>query len=211
MKKTTRIIIQVILGIISIVLAFLLFESIMAPVRFEKERGIREKVVVQRLKDIRTAQLAHKTSFGKYINNIDSLILFLENGHLPMVKKIGNVPDTLTEAQALKLKIISRDTIYEIAYKVLFPTHTDKEKHLASLEYIPFTNKEEKITMSAGFIEKSGYKIPVFEVKMPYTSYLRGLDNQQIMNLASRANDLNRYPGIKVGSMEEAITEGNWE
>lgn len=131
MKKQTRIIIQVLLGIISVVLAFLLFESIMAPVRFNKEKKIREEVVVQRLKDIRTVQMAHKSSFGRYIANIDSLVLFLESGQLPMVKKIGNVPDSLTEIQALKLKIISRDTVYENAYEVLFPTQENKAKHLS--------------------------------------------------------------------------------
>lgn len=210
MNKTVRVIVQVALAIIAIILVISIYSSLMKPVRFNQEKDKRSAVVVQRLKDIRTVQEAYKKSFGSYITNIDSLVLFLENGELPYVKMLGTVPDTLTEEEAIKLGIVSRDTLTENAYSVLFPSH-NKAEHLSRLAYIPFTHSTYKIDLKAGFIEKSGYKVPVFEAKVPFDIYLADMDEQLLRNTISQANDLNRYPGMKVGSMDEAITDGNWE
>lgn len=212
MNTKIRVLLQVILGIAAIVLAFLIYNSVMEPVRFNKEKDQRAAVAVQKLKDIRTVQEAHKKAFGSFIGNIDSLVIFLEQGELPYTRMIGTVPDTLTEEEAIKRKIVSRETFKEQAYTVLFPEHAaDKQKHLSALSYIPFTNKTVKIDLQAGFIEKSGYKVPVFEAKIPFEAFLIGMNDLLIRNLISQANDINKYPGIKVGSMEESITDGNWE
>ena len=65
--------------------------------------------------------------------------------------------------------------------------------------------------MEAGFISKSGYQVPVFEARVPVEDMLEGMDEQLVVNEIAKAETYNRYPGIKVGSMTEAITEGNWE
>ncbi len=211
MNKQLRIVLQIVLGIIAVVLAIVIYQGIMKPVRFNQEKDQRSAVVVQRLKDIRTVQEAYKKAYGRFIGNIDSVILFLENGELPYTRMIGTVPDSLTEEEAIKLKIVSRETFTENAYNVLFPNETDKVGHLARLPFVPYTQQTQKIDLQAGFIDKNGYKVPVSEAKVPYEVFLNGMDDQLIRNTVSQANDFNRYPGIKVGSMEEAITDGNWE
>lgn len=211
MNKQLRIVLQIALGVIAVVLALVIYRGIMKPVRFNQEKDQRAAVVVQRLKDIRTVQEAYKKAYGHFINDIDSVILFLQDGELPYTRMIGTVPDSLTEEEAIKLKIVSRETFTENAYNVLFPKETDKDGHLARLAYVPYTQQTEKINLQAGFIEKNGYNVPVFEAKVPFELFLNGMDEQLIRNTISQANDLNRYPGIKVGSMEEAITDGNWE
>lgn len=211
MNKQLRIVLQIVLGIIAVVLAIVIYQGIMKPVRFNQEKDQRSAVVVQRLKDIRTVQEAYKKAYGRFINDIDSVILFLENGELPYTRMIGTVPDSLTEEEAIKLKIVSRETFTENAYNVLFPNEIDKAAHLARLPYVPYTDMTQKIDLQAGFIDKNGYQVPVFEAKVPFEIFLNGMDDQLIRNTVSQANDLNRYPGIKVGSMEEAITDGNWE
>jgi hypothetical protein len=40
---------------------------------------------------------------------------------------------------------------------------------------------------------------------------LEGLDEQSVTNLIAAREQLERFPGIKVGSMTEASTDGNWE
>lgn len=211
MNKQLRIVLQIVLGIAAVVLAIVIYQGVMKPVRFNQEKDQRAAVVVQRLKDIRTVQEAYKKAYGRFIGNIDSVILFLENGELPYTRMIGTVPDSLTEEEAVKLKIVSRETFTENAYNVLFPKETDKAGHLARLSFVPYTDMTQKIDLQAGFIDKNGYKVPVFEAKVPFEVFLNGMDDQLIRNTVSQANDLNRYPGIKVGSMEEAITDGNWE
>ncbi len=211
MNKQLRIVLQIALGIIAVVLAIFIYRGIMKPVRFNQEKDQRAAVVVQRLKDIRTVQEAYKKAYGHFISDIDSIVLFLQDGELPYTRMIGTVPDSLTEEEAIKLKIVSRETFTENAYNVLFPNETDKAGHLARLAYVPYTQQTEKIDLQAGFIEKNGYHVPVFEAKVPFELFLNGMDDQLIRNTVSQANDLNRYPGVKVGSMEEAITDGNWE
>lgn len=211
MNKQLRIVLQIALGVIAVVVALFIYRGIMKPVRFNQEKDQRAAVVVQRLKDIRTVQEAYKKAYGYFISDIDSIVLFLQDGELPYTRMIGTVPDSLTEEEAIKLKIVSRETFTENAYNVLFPKETDKAGHLARLAYVPYTQQTEKIDLQAGFIEKNGYNVPVFEAKVPFELFLNGMDDQLIRNTISQANDLNRYPGVKVGSMEEAITDGNWE
>ena len=43
-------------------------------------------------------------------------------------------------------------------------------------------------------------------------SLLRGMDRQQIVNLVSEREDTDRYPGLMVGSVDNANNNaGNWE
>ena len=65
--------------------------------------------------------------------------------------------------------------------------------------------------MDAGKIEISRTKVNVFEVKALYIHLLYGMDKQMIINLRKKLKELEKYEGVKVGSMEEASTDGNWE
>ncbi len=212
MKNSVKIAIQAGLIVVAIVLAFLIYRSIMQPVNFNRDVDARKAVLVQQMKDIRKVQQEHKKSFGSYIPTGDSLIAFLREGEVPYVKMIGTVPDSLTEEEAVAKGIVSRETFTENAFAVLFPEHeADKEAFLNQLMRVPFNQSGQMIEMEAGFISKSGYQVPVFEAKVLYEHLLEGLNEQQITNKIAQEKTYNRYPGIKVGSMTEAITEGNWE
>ena len=65
--------------------------------------------------------------------------------------------------------------------------------------------------MEAGYISKNGYQVPVFEAKVPFEDLLEGMDDHLLRNEIIQAENYHKYPGVKVGSMTEAITEGNWE
>jgi hypothetical protein len=203
---------RIILGIAAILLAYYLFESIMKPQRFETLKAKKEAEVITRLKDIRTAELAYRGVYGQFCGSLDSLIVFLQNGQLPTVKKTGEIPDSLTEEAALKLGLIRRDTIYDDAYSVLFPNITNKEEHLANLKYIPFTNNTKEFTVKIGIINRSNVDVPVVEVGAHLSDYLTEAGYEQLIrNAIKRQEDMNRFPGRKFGSMEDPQTEGNWE
>ncbi len=211
MKNSARLGIQAGLLIVAVILGILIYRSIMQPVRFQQEKDMRSEAVVKKMKDIRTVQQAYKKAYGRFIASPDSLILFLENGEIPYVKMIGTVPDSLTEEEAVEMGIVSRETFTENAFVVLFPEVTDKEAFLSNMMKVPFNKSGKKISMEAGFISKSGYQVPVFEARVPFEDMLEGMDEQLVVNEIAKAETYNRYPGIKVGSMTEAITEGNWE
>jgi hypothetical protein len=65
--------------------------------------------------------------------------------------------------------------------------------------------------MEAGIIEKGGVDVNVFEAKVHYKVFLEGLNRQMVVNLIAGREQIEKYPGLKVGSMEEASTDGNWE
>jgi hypothetical protein len=225
-----KIIIQVVLGIATIILAYLLFESIMKPQRFETLRSQRETLVIERLKDIRTAQIAFRNAHGRFISTLDSLVMFLEHGQLPTVRRTGEIPEEMTEAEALRLRIIRRDTVFTDAYFELFPPDTlrerhlttpeevqqfrqaQKETHLANLRFIPFTNRTKEFTIETGFLRRNNIEVPVIEVSAPLNTYMSEPEyHQLVVNAMKRAVDMNRFPGRRFGSMTDPITEGNWE
>ena len=145
-------IIRIALGGVIVVLAFLIYKGINEPIQFNKEKAYRYSFVIQKLKDLRTAQIAYKSVNGSYTDNYDSLLNFVKNGEFLLIKQIGN-PDDSTA-------VIIRDSIYIIVRDSLFP----KSYEIDSLPFVPFTNGKSKFKMSAGEVEKGKVKVKVFEI-----------------------------------------------
>jgi hypothetical protein len=209
-------IIQVILVIGILALGFLVWKSVQDPIDFNKEKEKRFNSVIQNLKDIRTAQLAYKRVHGEFTSSFDTLINFVKTDSMPIVKSIGHIPDSLVYVHGLKKaeKIaledgtIIRDTMKVSTLDSLFSHDYPIEK----LRYVPYTNKEEFILGATEIETGSKVKVKVFEAKVPYHVILNGLDEQQIINLMEEAEALEKYRGLKVGSLKEATNHaGNWE
>jgi hypothetical protein len=180
-------IIQAVLIIGIVVFVYLIINSVSKPIKFQKERDKRYAKIIERLKDIRTAEIAFFDKYGRYTASFDTLIAFIKNDSLPIVKAIGTVPDTLTEEEAVKLKIVYRDTIYVPVKDTLFKKNFIPD----SLKYVPF-GKGIIFDLKAGeIVTGSKVKVKVFEVKDP--------------------KPFDPTFQLKVGSMTEASTSGNWE
>ncbi|MFA6703640.1 MAG: hypothetical protein WCS05_02395, partial [Bacteroidales bacterium] len=91
----------VVFPIVIIVLTVLIVRSIQGPINFKKERARREVIAEQRLKDIRTLQVAYKSKHGKFTASMDTLIDFYNNGQITIVKQIGSMDDSLAVARHL--------------------------------------------------------------------------------------------------------------
>lgn len=96
-----------ILPIATIALVYLIFMSITKPVNFNKEQAAREKVAIERLKDIRTLQTTYKSAYNHYAPTMDSLIDFYKNGKITIVKQIGSMDDSVAVAK----KLVKRENI----------------------------------------------------------------------------------------------------
>jgi len=197
-----KIIIQVVLLAIIIFLVYKIYESIMEPVRFNKEKDHRMEQVVQNLKDIRAAQMAFKSIHGEYAPNFDTLLSFVEIEEIPVVKMIPDPTDTTFTRSIM-------DTLGYIS--VLDSLYNNRPNFkLASLPIIPFSEGD-TFKMDAGEIERSKVMIRVFEASSLNLQFLKGLDLQLINNFNDKLESTDRFPGLKVGSMSEATTDGNWE
>lgn len=192
--------IQVSLTIVILVLVYLIYDSIMEPVHFRREARQREARVIERLRDIRAAQVAHRSRYGKFTGDLDSLVSFIKDDSLPIVMAIGTVPDTLTEAEAVRKGIVQRDTAWIPAYDSLF---RNKRYSVDSLPYVPFSGGE-RFTLRAGKVERGLVELPVFEASCEIPHYMRGLEELYRIYYT-------REEGLKVGSMIEASIDGNWE
>ncbi len=205
-KKITLILIPV-----NIILAFFVYNSISSEVEFNKIAKERIAENVQKLKDLRTLQIAFKRENEAFADNFNSLMNFLQNDSTRIVKMEG-VNDTLIDGEeisdelALKLGLIKRDTIYVSAMESIFDENYINSRDnnypfdVNSLNIIPFTNKQYNI--DANVIEKGKVSVQVFEISATYKDIFNGLDAE------NKKYDLNSL--LKVGSMTEASLNGNW-
>ena len=74
------------------------------------------------------------------------------------------------------------------------------------------TGLPSSLIRAAQSIQVSGLDIWVFEAKTDYKTYLGGINDQEVINLIEAKVKNKRYPGLKVGSIEESNNNaGNWE
>ncbi len=230
--KTT---IRVLLALAICFLAYICVMSVVTPIHFENERAAREVAVAEKLTDIRTAENEFRLQHGRYTANLDSLVLWLQTGSKKEVVKEGALTEKqleagMTEAKAVKiiekakktgnykeveaegLTGFVRDTIASPVLTALFKGKYDNES-VKQLIYIPYTDhiKFEAET-NDNYTTSQGIRIPLVEVRAHYNTYLGDLDDQERVNLIDREEQLDHYPGLKMGDINEPNNNaGNWE
>lgn len=204
---------QIILALVIVALVYVIYVQISTPIRFDNELKARKAQVIERIKDIRTAQRAYKSKYQRFTADFDTLAAFILTDTLELERKIVDEDDSVAMAllkkagkkNVEKFKVAVIDTIF--SPKVL--TKADVEQ----LRYIPGT--EAQYIMEAGIITtESKVVIPVVECRAPYKMFLDTVEfRQEFINLVDdEVNNFNRYPGVKFGSMEAGNNEaGNWE
>ena len=212
-----KLIIQIVLAGIIIFLGYKCYQSIMIPQQFKEIKTQRYDRIIQRLKDIRTAQDAYKGVYGVYTGSFDTLINFIKFDSVKMVRSIGSLSDDdlekgITEAQAIKEGKIIRDTVKVSALENVF----GKDYPIDDLRYVPFTKKTHQFKMGASSVfTDSGVEVPIFEAyvsNMVIFEDLRGQYNEQLLEENGERIRLKKFPGLKVGDLKEANNNvGNWE
>lgn len=200
MKKA----VQIFLLLLIVFLGYLITVSINQPIKFKNEKERRDNKTIQRLKDIRTAEVAFKSKYDRYTGSFDTLINFATRDSFIVVKQIGSEEDSVAVARKMivreKIKISVRDSLF-------------KKIDVDSLRFVPYTGGRNQFELAAGVLETaSKVKVKVFECKVPYDILYWGMDHQQVVNLTNDKKDLDQYPGLMVGSLKAATNNaGNWE
>lgn len=212
-----KLIIQILLAGIIIFLGYKCYNSIMIPQRFTELKNQRYEKIIQRLKDIRTAQDAYKGVYGTYTSSFDTLIHFIKYDSVKVVRSIGSLTDEdlengVTEAQAIKEGKIIRDTVRVGALETVF----SKDYPVDELRYVPFTKRKHQFSLGADvLITDSGVAVPIFEARvsnMKIFDDVRDQYNEQLLEENGERERLKKYPGLKVGDLKEANNNvGNWE
>ena len=226
-----RNVLKALLIVASVLLAYMCYRSVRNPIEFEEEKAARDKVVIEKLINIRKAQIAYNEANEKYASNMKDLINFINTGVIPKVAKKGELTDDqlkagLTEEIAVNLQAedaakygiadydsfmtnFRRDTNYVSVKASIFGENFNTD----SFDIVPFTNKQVKFYMKdTMFLTKSNVTVPLFEASVPYDVYLNGLNKQEIINLNEKAKTLGKFAGLKVGDVNAPNNNaGNWE
>lgn len=211
-----KIILSVVLVGVILFMSWWLIGMFKTPIQFEEVRKAREEKVVERLKDIRTAQRAFRTKYGRFAPTFDSLINFVKTDSLELILAIGNEDDSLAKAnkQVIRRKssIAVKDTIFNSRLR------QDPSFNIENIRFIPFSEKatgsQKEFTLGSRIIvTESKVNIPVFEAFTSYVNFLGDLDKQLLINYRDeRINTLEKEDGLKVGSLSAPNNEaGNWE
>ena len=233
MNKGLKIGIEIALAAIICLLAWLTVKSVQKPVKFNNELKARSEVGIQRLKDIRTLQVAFKSVNGRFSPSVDSLKIFYETGKMDIVMQIGSNDDSIAVANTEAIKKANKRLkpaemtaklaeAYAAGTKVVFSTVTEipvkdtlfnnrPDFCIDSLFYIPFSGKQ-RTEMESTIKTVSGVQVPLFEARMPYKALCKGMDNQLRINKDAECRDQNKYEGLQVGSVTAPNNNaGNWE
>ncbi|MBQ4394486.1 MAG: hypothetical protein II825_04235 [Paludibacteraceae bacterium] len=105
-----------------------------------------------------------------------------------------------------------RDTIELNMLQSLYKGEYD-ENTIDKIVEIPFSEgKRFEIEVNNDYKTSQGIRVPLFEARAPFESYLSDLNEQELVNLVDRENKLEHYPGLKVGDIYAPNNNaGNWE
>ncbi len=205
---------NIVFTVIIVVLVYFLVQSIMKPIRFNKEKDARETAIKEKLIDIRTAQEAFKSVKGSYTGSFDTLITFLKADSLPLVYKLGSLTDEMiaegitSEKEAVKKGLISRDTSYIPVRDSIF----NKGYPIESLRFVPGMENTEFQMSAARVMTTSMVMVNVFEAYVLNDTFLSDLDRQLVINYNEQRTKITGFPGMKVGDIRVPNNNaGNWE
>ena len=202
---------------------------------FEKEKAKRDSIVIQRLEDIRTLQELHRDAYQTYCPSwadlikfvkTDSVVAFLKEGRLTDEQLAMGLNERKTliylnnpEKYAKEIRKFNLD-INRYAKKIsVLDCISSKISNNAGqwidrIQYIPIEEaKNDTFELKLGqIIEESGRKKPLFQVRVPYEIYLRGLHEVELKNKIAEREEMEKYPGLLLGDDKyDNNNLGNWE
>ncbi|MDC8004113.1 hypothetical protein POV27_08615 [Aureisphaera galaxeae] len=208
-------IISIVLLLISVYLGWQLYNSITSTTRFNKLKEQKYEMVIAKLKDIQASQLAHQEITGNFTGSFDSLVRFIDTAQYAITqRRDSSKADTEKniaygldpEEGGYFIDLIIIDTLgFKPVRDSLFQG-TDRYKTMMDVP-----ESDSKFEMKAGKLEKGGTMYSVFEAKVAKEVVLAGQDR----NLIAQEKQTNAVDGvngefIKVGSMDDVDTSGNW-
>lgn len=191
-------------------LSYAIYDTIMAPIRFNTEKKVRYAKVIQNLRMIRDAQDAHKTITGEYERSGEKLIKFLDTAKFAITNTHNEIKTVNkgTKWQPIMVEIeekVTDTTGYEAVKESVF-----QNRDYTKMLMVP--NSEETFKITVGYIQKvAGLEVPVFIAKIDKAIILKGLDNHLVeQEKEAIGGDEVKGPFLSVGSLDEVNSNGNW-
>ena len=193
-----KLIINLILLALAGILVWALISSIQEPIAFGDERTRREDAVVNRLKEVRTAQQLYRDVTGAgFAKTFDELESTLKNGRIPIVSVFGDVDDPNFDG------VIRYDTTFVSARDSINTLGIN----IDSLRYVPYSGRKE-FTLRADTTVYQSTKVDVVEVKTQYKDFMGPFADKRFSRY-----DQNYDPDkpLKFGNMNSPSLSGSWD
>lgn len=209
-----KVVIQIVLWVLIIFLGYKLYNSVLGPVQFNKEKEVRYRAVIKTLKDVRVAQLAHQEIIGSFSGNFDSLVQFVDTAKFAIIQRRDtsyadvekNRAYGIDEGYFIEETLL--DTLGFVPVKDSLYGNSDRYKTMMN---VPVEGADAQFDIEAGKLEKNGTIFSVFECKVSKEVILFDKDKDMVAQ-EKQVNSVDGVNGeyIKIGSMDEINTSGNW-
>ncbi len=190
-----RIIANILIVLLIGFLAYLLYSSIREPIAFGDEKAKREKAVINKLKQVRTAQQFYKDITGIFANDFDTLAHVLRTGDFYEVKVSGDPDDQNSDFQLDTVFTPAIDTIQKMGW------------NLDSLKYVPYTSGE-TFDLQADTIEYQQTNTAVVQVGIKREKFMGEFADPSFSKYDKRYDPKTM---LKFGDMSKPSISGNWE
>ena len=203
-------IIKAILWVLIVFFGYKVYNSINGPIEFNKVKNERYLKVIDRLKDIRNSQIAYKSVNGFYCDNFDTLVNFIETAQYTLIQKRDSSfleYDRTFRIDMLR-EVIVIDTLGFASVKDSLFGESDRYKYMAE---VPIEGVDENFKIKADIIDKNGYKVPVFEVRVSKDIVLFD-QNKDLLKQEKGLMSVDGVngPDIVLGSLSDVSSNGNW-
>uniref|UniRef100_UPI00404A7EFD hypothetical protein n=1 Tax=Flavobacterium sp. TaxID=239 RepID=UPI00404A7EFD len=213
-------IVSIALWAITLILGYLIYSSIMKPIKFDQEKNSRYELAVKTMLDIKKAQAGFKTVNGKYADTFDELVNFIENGKFEIIsrkdtividaernKREGMVTDEKGVGGYFK-DVVLTSVLGSVSVKDSLFKDTDRYKRLNE---VVIGELVVPVSLKTGFVYRNETKIPVFQAVINKNLLLSDLDQELVAN-ENKVESIDEINGDKIilGSLEDAALTGNW-
>lgn len=198
---------SILLLLLAVFLSFKIYNGIMEPIEFGKDKVKRFAPVVENLKIIRDAEVKFFEKYHRYTKDKALLVKFIEEAKLALTET-RTVIEKVNKGGGIIIDVEKKvtDTIgYEPVLKYF------EKRNFKDMFKVPGVENLE-FELETGEVEKvQGLVVPTFMARTPKRGILEGMSESLIkQELEAIQTDQIKGEYISVGSLEEVTTGGNW-
>ena len=206
MNKNLKLGIEIALAVVIVVVVYAVYHTVNVDITFGEEKAKRQAAAIEKLQDARELQFAYEAKYSKYADSWEELIRFAKQDSLEFTYTEGDMEDSAAVAEGRAFQKKVKMAAFE---KLQSDSLLSPNFNLDEISKIPGTN--ETFEIAASSITSGGAKIPTFQMGVLWDVLLHDLNRQLVVNAKEYSRKTSGYEGLRIGKIDEATTEGNWQ
>jgi len=197
-------ILSLIFLVLIVYLTSLIYGGVMKPINFDKEKKARYSKVIDNLKMIKDAQIAHRKIIGGYVVKPQDLVSFVDTAKFALTQV--RTEEYTARVNGLDLKK-ERRVVDTIGYRALIEDF--KGRDYKKMFTVPNTSSQFEMVVDS--VDKAGIVSPVFRARVDKAIVLEGMDKTLVSEEKKALGGTNvKGEFISVGSLSDVKVSGNW-